>query len=529
MTYSRFLRVLKQVLFLSKPSKPVLPYEVWRTIYYLLPKEDRLELYSVNPALFNLAMDELYASLDLRDPVSAHTQRCVANLSRVVIKRVKSLALNLKPDVCDEIESELPSWSRPVYRTIYKLFFQDTFSKKVERLPTRIPRMKTLSSLIIDCTLHENVTYSRKRFQTFIKPGRTRWIGPSSLSKLDLKAPLDLVHRSLHSAPILQHLDELILTLNQNPTHDDQPLLSDVAKFVNEKCSSITKLGMHNACNAIDQFFTSLAPLPCLSCLSFVLPSHYTEVHEFTGCHSFLIAYADVLRTVTLGIDYDSDSDSGGPHAILHHPIFSISFPKLTSLILRPTISNSTPRLITSPSDWENPSEFAYMDNHTWFIISFLEKHSESFIQNLAQLQVPNLWPYENEIPEIVKPLFHNSFPLLEVLDIRFSELAKGNPPRVIRHPRPYDYDDVYFDWHNDKYNDIVSMFIPHFNDDLGKHDFSTWGLRRMHLEFITIDRGSEAPIYDPFREPLARAMPSLIWFNGEEIWRDADNFSTSR
>ncbi|PPQ70164.1 hypothetical protein CVT24_003891 [Panaeolus cyanescens] len=533
MAYSRFLWVLKRMLIPFEPSNSQLPYEIWRIIYYLLPKDYRLTLYSVNSALFNLVMHEMYSNLDLRPQrgaLSFDTRYFVANLSSFAFKQVKSLAL--EPDIEHEEPKPLPFWSRLVDCITLQPVLKEMVSWNMELIPTRIPKMTALSSLKIE---YPALKYSRTRFQKFIQPRRARWIVPSSLSKLELNLPLDLVHLTLHSAPIFQHLEELILTLIDKPPYE-QPLVTDVAKLVNEKCSNITKLGVHNASDAVDPFFASLLPLPHLSSLSFIWPSHYAQVSVLRGCHSFLSAHADALRTVTLDIDYDLRyRPLRSNNEITSHPIFRISLPRLTNLTLWPTFSISSNAITTS----------------------FLEQHIGSFIQTLTQLHMPNSSLQENEIPKIVRlvgghsshlrvlqmnvqsfrckllELFCGCCPSLEVLELTFSDLATGDPPKVIERPLTYDWRDWSPDRHRDKYIEIIGLFEPFFCEEMDKYDYSQWGIQRLHLGFKPIDCRSEAPNYDPFRGPLARAMSSLISFNGEEIWRDRDidanKFSASR
>jgi len=59
---------------------PTLPYELWAMIASFMPNERLVKLYSVNQALFDLAMDEIYRNVSIYHRDDENTLRCILNM-----------------------------------------------------------------------------------------------------------------------------------------------------------------------------------------------------------------------------------------------------------------------------------------------------------------------------------------------------------------------------------------------------------------------------------------------------------------
>ncbi|PPQ70165.1 hypothetical protein CVT24_003892 [Panaeolus cyanescens] len=529
-----FLRY-RRLFFTERSTKrsPELPYEIWRIIYFLVPKEYRFSLYAVNSTLFNIAMDEEYSSL-LAGFVEGHgTLRCIANLSPIVAKRVKSLVLCsgfFDRHIQDIKEHRLSFWIR-----------------NAVLLSTHLRNMSGLSKLKLH-SYHARYNHSHLMLK-LLRLNGAPW---TALSVLELEGALNEFPRILDAMPVLRRLEVLSLTMLEPWTklsvEDRRSFSTKVAQFVNQKCNTITRLEVDFIYDlvALDQFFTSLKPLARLSFLDLVFPGPhgFEEPHDLMGFHGFLAAHTDALNDLTLMMDFDQ---IGCKRKVVY-----------TGPIQIPNVFNSIRDCIFID---HNPNGFANtLDQYVSIITSFLGQHT-LFGCKLTRLQIINHVLRPKDLLTIIPllggdasslrflkitllcfqcdlfQLFSSNLPRLETLCLLFSSFSKD---------RFEDTDDVADGLStlstrlilaypgDDEFDRITSFFGGYFSDKLERQDYSHWGLSSLQWQFYNrhwLPRHSIglpdtetypfcAPIYNSFKESIIKAIPSLSSFNGEDIER---------
>ncbi|KAK0215029.1 hypothetical protein IW262DRAFT_258577 [Armillaria fumosa] len=276
-------------------SKSTFPYEIWLNIAHFIPPLVLEDLFSVNSALFHLAMEQRYRQISFAYLSRKMLRLLVRLKDPAVAKRVR--ILHIHPHFVNE-DFDTPASS---------LFsFRKLFGRK-----SRPPRIKNLDDLI---TIMGDVLGSLPHLteyhiawvglQSAPAPFLCTPFGSSPLTKLTLEITLENLQTLLKSQPsFFGTLRELDLFLRTDHALDlagyDMILSRTLAPMINSLSLQTLSLRLWEPID-LSPFFSALYPQPKLHTLSLSIPLTSPHLGNPDSVATFLNMHSRTLRSLSL-------------------------------------------------------------------------------------------------------------------------------------------------------------------------------------------------------------------------------------